>query len=80
MTQDAYVVVDQADMSLANLSVEFQIKIAIMMWSSYVMMTHKIIMINCNWALSASYAVIKNFLPKIVTDMIYIHKVGDDSW
>jgi hypothetical protein len=53
---------------------------AIILWSSYVMMTHKIYMVNMNSLASMSMNLIKPFLPQMVLDQISIHSASDLSW
>lgn len=62
------------------MSIEFQIKVALLMWSSYVLMTHRIIMVNVNWVLTSSYALVKPFLPQEVIDVMSMHGEKDLSW
>lgn len=68
VTQDAYCVLDFKDAGMPNLSIDFQIKVAMLLWSSYVLTTHKIYMVNVNWVLTSTFVFVRPLLPTVVSE------------
>jgi hypothetical protein len=80
VTQDAITIIDFKDSGFANLSLDFQIKVAQLLWTSYVLMSDRIYMVNMNWIISGSFKFVMPFLPQKVKDQIGMYSHGDTSW
>ena len=80
VTQDAITIIDFKDSGFSNLSVDFQIKVAQLLWTSYVLMSDRIYMVNMNWIISTSFKFVMPFLPQKVKDQIGMYAQGDNSW